>query len=868
MNNDLKPGEDNPSNENEKTQKANPPSVGPAVDESQKERQEDIDWRNWLGDRFTDKLEHIRQSVSQLFEDHKNIPPLKGFTPHEDVHCRAVEELMHRLIPGLCYRGLREYERFLLLASAWLHDIGMIRGLFQGRDKSVSDEEIRAAHHLRSEEFVVNHPARCGVEEMDAAILGVLVRLHGTPLDEVPSSLDACGEKIRVRLLAAYLCLADALHIDSTRAPSDLYAICLAYNVPVSTKIHWIKSRFVSGVGINAETRQIVFQFKVPSSFQEKELQKQGVDVAKFSRIHDVVIQETTRYLNAVKTELLKGGISYFLTIERQTVPMLLDEQVLRDLKQIVNNPDFMANPSSSRLTQLMVRTVADILNLDEFGMPIENNLSQSELITRRKRVLDVLRDIEDGVLVERSCHIELKRLVDGLRRVTETAIQDLQTLGTPGKYSQFAPADSAVHLKRSPDVLETYVSEQLRQNEKVRRLIRVTAKHYFELFAQMLSPSNNETPNVTAALSWEQIPVHPVTIVLFGYSELVIKSLCGFRDAILAGLLTKYLANYNNWGTQETSVSRAEKSIDLNANLPFHLAELERIASNHFRLFVCTGEPKTQINATGQLSFHDGSQYVEALHEHGFTDIEIITDITAVGNLLHRTWTGRSTMDPADGTVARDPMVDLVMLGVNGIEDNRFRHGTGHLGISAAVAALHGIYSNTNRFTRLPRLVFVATQKKYRANRSNTENGYDESDNLANKWSWINGKRLIEKEGYWIQPGFCSEAVREKVFLIKDQKFQQSFHEKQICLYNPREEDVWNALVDDLILDEKFFYGKNRSDQTSPGISQMDIREGDIFIRRSDGIMEKIQGSKSGNLGDIFKTTEGLKVPQKESAE
>ena len=491
-----------------------PPGSGPSVDESRKEEWEKRHWEGWLGTELGVALDEIRRSVTKLFEDYKNMPPLRGFTPHDRSHCVAVENLIHKLIPGRHYRGLREYERFLLLASAWLHDIGMIRGVMGEQDTQKSDEEIRETHHNRSESFIINHPARCGVREQDAHILGLLVRLHGMYLDEVstddvPDSLPADGENVRARVLAAYLCLADALHVDPTRAPSDLYAICLAYNVPISSKLHWLRSRFISGIELRAAEHQIVIQFKLPLESQEAALRKQGVNLGNFARVHDVVVEEVTRNLDAVKTELLKAGISYFLSVGKQTVRMLLDNQVLQDLKQVLNNPDFMANPSSSRLAQIIVRTIADILNLDDQGLPLDAEVSKREQSARRQLVRDALHDIDAGVLIERSCHLELRMLVEELRRKVDEAEE--ASLGEPDK------SESAKELKpgsrdRKADPLDAYVRQQLQDQERTRRAVRFVGKRYFAHFLRQLPGSTSggrpeararATTRVRASFRW-----------------------------------------------------------------------------------------------------------------------------------------------------------------------------------------------------------------------------------------------------------------------------------------------------------------------------------------------------------------------------
>lgn len=52
----------------------------------------------------------------------------------------------------------------------------------------------------------------------------------------------------------------------------------------------------------------------------------------------------------------------------------------------------------------------------------------------------------------------------------------------------------------------------------------------------------------------------------------------------------------------------------------------------------------------------------------------------------------------------------------------------------------------------------------------------------------------------------------------------QKYFYENNIRLYNPREDNVWFALVDDVIVDKGFFYGEDRKELA--GIRQEDKRK------------------------------------------
>jgi len=79
-------------------------------------------------------------------------------------HCKKVEELLIELIPADRMKDLlSEEERFLLIASAWLHDIGMNPDLYRDKkDSNVRNKEklakwnksVRDTHAERSARYV------------------------------------------------------------------------------------------------------------------------------------------------------------------------------------------------------------------------------------------------------------------------------------------------------------------------------------------------------------------------------------------------------------------------------------------------------------------------------------------------------------------------------------------------------------------------------------------------------------------------------------------------------------------------------------------------------------------------------------------
>lgn len=90
-----------------------------------------------------ERLENIRNIIKKEWTD--STTETYPYTPHDVAHCQKVEELLYELIPADRMKDLlSEEERFLLIASAWLHDIGMNPDLY----KDVNYLDIRRKEKL------------------------------------------------------------------------------------------------------------------------------------------------------------------------------------------------------------------------------------------------------------------------------------------------------------------------------------------------------------------------------------------------------------------------------------------------------------------------------------------------------------------------------------------------------------------------------------------------------------------------------------------------------------------------------------------------------------------------------------------------
>lgn len=88
-------------------------------------------------DNYLKILRKIEIHVTEIWKVHSGIrwEPL-----HDSNHNRQVEKALYKLIPEEKFGKLEPYEWFILLASIWLHEIGMIIGLFKIEDEKKVEE--------------------------------------------------------------------------------------------------------------------------------------------------------------------------------------------------------------------------------------------------------------------------------------------------------------------------------------------------------------------------------------------------------------------------------------------------------------------------------------------------------------------------------------------------------------------------------------------------------------------------------------------------------------------------------------------------------------------------------------------------------
>jgi len=226
--------------------------------------------------RLVTCLDNIEEAVGIFWDN----PLLQHYTDHGLDHSRRIIGVLEDLLEGHSDR-LNDYERFILLASAYLHDIGMQSPVHAGlpyksRYTEEDEEIIRKNHNEASAKMIFESISpgsdlSLGLERCKdfANYVALVSKYHRSlDLDELEDKSIA-GKIIKLPLLAAFLRLGDELDADYRRVNMDLLKL---RDIPVGSKYHWWAHYYVQSVFINNGT--VTLHFRFPEEYREREIVK------------------------------------------------------------------------------------------------------------------------------------------------------------------------------------------------------------------------------------------------------------------------------------------------------------------------------------------------------------------------------------------------------------------------------------------------------------------------------------------------------------------------------------------------------------------------------------------------------------------
>lgn len=246
-------------------------------------RLKDLSPVNYRAQVFAGKLLELDDIVTNVLALIRRTFP--HYTEHGRQHYLTLIQRMGQFLPPDLLRKLSAVEYFLLMASAMLHDVGMVvseeelRAVEKRQDfvefrsrflrelpDSLDDEDpqlkaavvnrqvvaeyFRTGHHKRSAQFVFSELSKfvAPFGPANSRLVKTLANIcegHGLAREELeqenkfPLNVDLDGENANVRFLAASLRVADLLDMDSSRACPLI--LRLVSPLPPGSIEHWTR---------------------------------------------------------------------------------------------------------------------------------------------------------------------------------------------------------------------------------------------------------------------------------------------------------------------------------------------------------------------------------------------------------------------------------------------------------------------------------------------------------------------------------------------------------------------------------------------------------------------------------------------------
>jgi molecular chaperone HtpG len=208
------------------------------------------------GDGLLNKLDLIKEKAEPVLS--RIVETFPEYTPHDTPHSEIVIDRLNDLIQDPIKENLSGYEIYFLMASAFLHDIGMVD--FPEMRNGIRDDQlrdhIRENHHLRSKIFIEKYYKDFGIaDNHQATIIGEICAGHRKEnlYDKEKFDPDRKYESntINIPLLSAFLRIADELDLTFERTPVILFDLFPPDDFV--SRDEWNKHLSVSGVAPSSD---------------------------------------------------------------------------------------------------------------------------------------------------------------------------------------------------------------------------------------------------------------------------------------------------------------------------------------------------------------------------------------------------------------------------------------------------------------------------------------------------------------------------------------------------------------------------------------------------------------------------------------
>lgn len=385
-------------------------------------------WVKWIETpEYRNRLLTTEDFVRKLSEKSQDT---SYYTPHEAGHCLAVEKMIKALIQKSMIQ-FTDLEKFILFTAAWIHDLGMfleVANIFFESQKVPETE--RSPLHIRDQHDEIsawylskNGTSILGIHSdkdvKPQTIVQATLRNYANSINlisqfhRIKNSVDNCpiesflkGERIRTRLLACLLRLADTLHVDTSRFDRNLYDVLQIGEMDRSARLHWLKSYIVSNVYLDPKTETVFVSIELPKIRGDSPQERADWEESS-TNLQRIIVHDIQEDLLTVRGTFMDNSMPAYSQVKaRITFVPGYSKEDIEEITGMINDLGVVFSPNTSKVIEKALDSINSICRM---------RFDRADLA--RNHIHQLIRYLKD-VHNLRPCHIGLAKVIHDTEEV------------------------------------------------------------------------------------------------------------------------------------------------------------------------------------------------------------------------------------------------------------------------------------------------------------------------------------------------------------------------------------------------------------------------------------------------------------------
>lgn len=402
--------------------------------------------------------------AKRIFEADEYVP-LSFFTEHGEEHCKAVETFLEQIIWKKGQAELDEEHDFVptpeeamyLLSAVWLHDLGMWYGILDNEPPDDLKEtrrvlKLRDEHEVRTARYIDDKwkDPDCTWEPDEKDWLSNICVYHRShrqlstfePVKEMGRRVG--GRPIRLGVMAALLRLADACHVDKTRAPQRVMGLYISLGMPEEARVHWERADLIKNVGFEHDQRRIELKGHYPRKFDF------GLGEFDVQEVGDMICENLRRELKSVQQTLSPFSNTDFREVIHvprriQARDYLQKRQCLHLWPYLLSRP-FSATEAAAALAQMLLLSTEQAEESNGLGKQWQEVMH---------KIMNKMKDLRQQDFMIRNLCVEVESRLSGLPEDAKSATELREYL-----------ARFTASIKKNCEKMVSYALKEIKPND------------------------------------------------------------------------------------------------------------------------------------------------------------------------------------------------------------------------------------------------------------------------------------------------------------------------------------------------------------------------------------------------------------------